>query len=291
MAMTRVHPLLQRSFLALTLSMVPWVAQAGTAGLEVCGDVDIEVDAQCEVWVEVECDTHCAPIEFELTCSEDLWKICDGMCSASIDLDCTESCTQVCVPDCELDPGNFSCEGRCELDCQASCDAHCAGQTGSAHCSASCEAACSGRCSIGCEGQLPELSCGEKCGDVCGSRCEAEANFDCQVKCQAPRFDSCQAELSGGCKTQCEGDGALFCDGRFIDHGGRLDACVDALEAYLKSKVKVHGHADADCEDGTCHAEVGGGISCDCRAAQGDGPSAWWSASLLALLGLRRRRS
>lgn len=283
--------LLQVSLLTLSLGLVSSLAHAGTPGLEVCGDVDIEINANCEVWIDIECDTRCEPLLFELSCSKKLWKICDGQCNATLDLDCDRACTEVCVPKCTVDPGNFSCEGTCELDCGASCDAYCQANADSAQCQASCQAECSGRCSLGCEGQLPELSCDERCGDVCGARCEAEANIDCQVKCQAPEFGTCQANISGGCKTQCESDGALFCDGEFIDHGGRLKECVAAIDAYITSHVKVYGEASAECGDGSCMAEASAGISCECRSTEEGGPSPWWTASLLTLLGIRRRRA
>jgi hypothetical protein len=103
----------------------------------------------------------------------------------------------------------------------------------------------------------------------------------------------CKASLQGGCEGQCDVDGALFCDGNYVDHGGNLQGCIDALKAALN--IEVSGYANANCEGGTCEAEAG--VNCSaCAVAPG------WSSPIderaLAALGLglglamaaRRRR-
>ncbi len=61
------------------------------------------------------------------------------------------------------------------------------------------------------------------------------------------------------CSTE---EGALFCDGNYVDHGGNLAECVDSLRGLLN--IMVSG--SASCEGNSCMAE--GSISCDCTAAE-----------------------
>ena len=279
---------------AVTLFGCLLLPESASAGISACGDIDIEANAKCEVYVEAACVARCEPINFELSCSADLQAACTGSCHAELDLSCQESCASVCVPDCTLDPGSFDCQGECELDCGGKCDAYCAANPGQAHCAASCEAECSAKCSGRCDVELPTATCTERCANVCGASCEAEANLDCQVKCQATGFAQCESELQGGCELECQRpEGALFCDGQFVDHGGKLNECIGALNAYLKSHVTLHGSADAKCDETGCHAEAEAGIACSCTSTQNT-PGQWLWA-LIALPGLslvtRRRRA
>jgi hypothetical protein len=71
----------------------------------------------------------------------------------------------------------------------------------------------------------------------------------------------CEAEISGGCEAECQQpEGALFCDGQYIDHGGNLQACIDALEASLE--IEVQGSAMVTCVPGRCDGTSNGSISC-----------------------------
>ena len=104
--------------------------------------------------------------------------------------------------------------------------------------------------------------------------------MDCHV--------SCTAELSGGCEVQCQSpDGALFCDGQYVDHGGNLEECIAALNAFLD--IEVSG--SASCSGNSCEAEAS--ASCSAAPAQplDDDLAPWLTLAFAAgLVGLRRRR-
>jgi hypothetical protein len=161
-------------------------------------------------------------------------------------------------------------------------------------------ASCSGACSVGCDQkcdvELPSASCDVECKASCEGSCEVQTNLDCQVDCQADGYVNCEAEVTGGCKTRCEADeGALFCDGQFIDTGDKLDECVAALKAILNAKVTASATGTSDCEGGTCRAEGKARVSSDCTVARvGTGNT---RAGLFGVIGLlavgfvvRRRR-
>jgi hypothetical protein len=42
------------------------------AGIEACGDIHVEAEAQCEVEVEGGCVAHCEPVRFEASCAAEL---------------------------------------------------------------------------------------------------------------------------------------------------------------------------------------------------------------------------
>jgi hypothetical protein len=130
-----------------------------------------------------------------------------------------------------------------------------------------------------------------------------DANFDCQMECQAMGFSDCEAELQGGCELECEGErGALFCEGQYIDHGDNLDECIDSLRAVIEAHVMVEGEASAssECtdEDGcSVEARARGKVSSDCSVATpgiavggASSAAALLLLPALALLRSRRRR-
>ena len=127
------------------------------------------------------------------------------------------------------------------------------------------------------------------CEASCEGSCEAEANLDCQLECQVDGYAACELDVQGECEAACDlREGALFCDGQFIDHGDNLIECIDALRDLLD--IRVEGYVNGECDDGSCEAEAGGSISCGV-GGRGDG------ASALVLIGLavagasiRRRR-
>ena len=252
--MRRIAQLLVGS---LTVIGSLFVAPEAFAGLEACGNINVSAEAQCEVVVEGGCTARCTPIAFEAAC----YGKCEGGCSGTVNAQCTTDCSASCQADCQADPGSFDCEGQCRGNCQADCSGSCSARTdpttSQAECEASCKANCGGECAVQCEGTPPSASCEAQCGACCSGECTAEANFECQVDCQG----GCTAELTGGCEVQCETpDGALFCDGQFVDAGNNLANCVAALNAILN--VKVSGYADASCEGGSCQAEAGVNASC-----------------------------
>jgi hypothetical protein len=257
------------------------------AGIDACGDIEVEANAHCEVKVGLECKAECTPIHFTAACYAD----CSGECNVSVDAGCTVDCQADCSASCEVDPGSFECSASCEGECNAGCDGQCSSSSDQATCRGSCEATCHGECSASCEGTPPSASCEAKCEASCDGECHAEANVDCQIDCQA----GCTAELTGGCEVECDKpEGSLFCDGQYIDHGGNLEECINALNALLEVSVDVSATGSASCDGGSCEAEGEAGVSCalsqEPATAEHRGP---WLALAAAGLGVavaRRRR-
>jgi len=250
---------------------------AAADSISACGNIDVEANASCSVEVQGGCEARCQPINFTAACQ--------GECTASFSASCTGSCDADCHASCDVNPGSFECQGSCEADCNAGCEGHCAAEADQATCQGQCQASCSGECSVSCEATPPSADCDAKCEASCEGSCTAEANMGCHI--------DCQAELSGGCQVECQSpEGALFCDGQYVDHGGNLQECINALNSFLD--VEVSGSFDAGCEGGTCSAEAEGSISC--AIADGPAPSdglPWFAAVALGIVAslCRRRRS
>lgn len=274
----------------LTPLAVPGDAHAGVGA---CGDIHVEANAQCEVKGGVACELACQPLSVQAQCAADLSVSCNGECGLTADVDCSASCTADCMGSCELDPGEFDCKGECVLDCQGDCEGRCGSDSQGTECYASCEASCEGHCSGHCDAIAPTVDCAGKCEASCEGRCEAEVNAQCQIDCQASGFAECKVDVEGGCKAECDVEqGALFCDGQYVDHGGHLAECVDSLRVALG--IEVEGYAESECHAGGCSAEAGGSISC---AVDPSDSARGRNAALLAALGVmtfgvaaRRRR-
>lgn len=275
--------------LGLALVLAPKPAHAG---LEACGNIDVKADAKCKVEVKGGCTAQCEPVRFEAACAAKFEAKCSGKCNASIQASCTSSCNGSCTGACNADPPKFECKGQCVADCEGSCSGSCQGKANGSECVASCKAACSGRCDASCKGTPGSASCSGKCEACCSGSCTAKANVDCNVNCQAETYASCKGELSGGCKVQCEKpDGALFCDGNYVDTGGNLANCINALNAVLKLRVDVSG--SASCANGQCEAEGTASIGACSTGAPSSKPLGAAGAVLglgaLAFLARRRR--
>jgi MYXO-CTERM domain-containing protein len=283
------------SFLPALALFAPlaWSGQA-SAGIGACGDIHVEASAECEVKGGIECEAECTPIALEAQCAAELSVDCGGSCNIAAEVDCSADCSATCMGECEVDPGQFDCRGSCVADCSGGCDAHCESENGSSECLASCEATCEGSCSARCDVIAPSADCSGKCEASCSGHCEAEANIDCQVQCQAEGYVDCKASLEGGCKVDCDAEqGALFCDGQYVDHGGNLKECVDSLRAVLN--IQVSGYAEGECSGNMCSGEAGGSISCAVAPAESDygRTGALMGAFGLMLAGFiaRRRRA
>jgi hypothetical protein len=214
------------------------VATPANAGIvESCG-VDISAGSQCEMRVEGGCTASCTPVNFTAQCSADLYVGCNGMCTATVDVGCTTTCTAACETQCQVEPAKFDCAASCRADCGASCDARCAGAADGNRCRSSCNSTCSGECEARCSATPPSADCKTKCDASCNGSCKADANMDCQIDCQAKSFVSCETDLQGGCETACsKPDGALFCDGQYVDVGDKLDQCVADLKAMRNAAM------------------------------------------------------
>ncbi len=287
---------------ALALAAPLLTASDAHAGLAACGDISVEASAECSLEVEGGCTARCEPINFKAACSAEGYASCDGMCDLPSVM-CDASCEGSCMAECDVDPGNFDCSANCEGSCMGGCEANCMGKCeGEADrascegsCMASCDATCSGECEASCEGTPPMAECSGQCQASCQGSCTADTNFDCQIDCQAMLEVSCSASLQGGCEAECsKPEGALFCDSQYVDHGGNLQECLDALKAELNIEVMASG--SASCEGGSCQAEGEVSVS-GCAVSPTSSSSAPLSAgfALTALAGLfvgrRRRRS
>jgi hypothetical protein len=270
--------------------VVPDVAQAGIGA---CGDIHVEAEAQCEVKGGIECEAQCEPIAFEAQCAANLQVQCEGECNVGADVQCAGSCQADCEGQCEVNPAEFDCRGECVGSCEGDCMGRCAADESGSECVASCQANCEGHCSGQCDVTPASADCSGKCEASCEGRCEADVNADCQVDCQAEGYIDCKAELQGGCKIDCDAEqGALFCDGQWVDHGGNLGECVDSLRAVLN--IEVEGYAEGSCDGNSCEGTAGGSISCAVEPSGDCGRSgALMGAFGLMVVGFaaRRRRS
>ncbi|APR83619.1 Keratin associated protein 18-4 [Minicystis rosea] len=207
---------------AAPLMLVSSAAMAAPSAAA-CDNIELAANGSCDYEVSGGCEADCTPLNFVAAC--------DGKCSASAEIDCTGGCQASCEADCTVDPGGFDCEGSCSATCKASCDGNC----NDSDCSAQCEASCGHRCNIQCTATPPSATCTAKCKASCDASCTVQANLDCSVQCSA--------DLEGGCKVKCsEPQGALFCDGQYVDVVGNTQDCID----YLTSRGLNVG-ASADC--------------------------------------------
>jgi hypothetical protein len=278
--------LVQTAALACTLALSA-ISNAGDS-IAACGNIEVEANAECEVLVEAECTAKCVPLNFEAACRGSLRTECSASCTDPPTLQCTATCEGECQGSCEASPGAFECDGHCQGSCEADCQGRCSAAENQGECEASCSSRCEGECSVSCEGQPIEASCEGKCEASCEGQCTVDSNFSCQLSCETSGFAECTAELQGGCQAECQSpQGALFCDGEYVDHGGNLDQCIRALDAFLSNGVNVTASASAD---GSAQA------TCQCAAPGrstpgGRTPAFAGAALLLGLAALRRGRS
>jgi hypothetical protein len=130
-----------------------------------------------------------------------------------------------------------------------------------------------------------------KCKAKCQGQCKADLNMDCDTKCHG----DCTVEATGGCKAKCtEPDGAIFCDGEYVDDGGHAQKCIDSIEAYIKAHVDVTARGSASCEHNSCSAEGEASCKCAVPGRNVDMGSAGYAAVGCAIFGAaavaRRRR-
>jgi hypothetical protein len=100
-----------------------------------------------------------------------------------------------------------------------------------------------------------------KCQASCSGSCTAQANVNCNVSCQAMGYANCEAMLSGGCTAQCmTPQGALFCDGNYVDTGNNLQNCIDELKSALN--ITVMASASGNCSGNQCMGQAQASASC-----------------------------
>lgn len=254
------------------LLLAPEFARA--EGLSACGNISVGLSAQCEVQPPgVSCETMCAAPRMEVSCAADLTVSCAPQCTQTVEEQLVTVCSNNCVTQCEANPGSFSCSGTCGANCAADCQTQCGT---SSQCLASCKASCSFYCDGGCKVVLPSMTCQEKCAPSCHSQVEAKVKTQCQLQCQAKEIVTCQEKMVQDCKTQCRlQEGALFCDGQFVDADNNLQDCIDALK-NLKITVK-----------GGISVEVSG---CSMNGGRAAGAGTLLLLALVPLVARRRSR-
>jgi hypothetical protein len=269
------------------------------AGIDACGNINIEADVECTVAVEGGCEAQCTPLTVEAACAGELEIGCQGECDIEAQASCTATCSvPTCVAECEIDPPNFECSATCNLQADATCSGECQANANRRECEASCKATYSASCDASCERTPGSASCQAKCEASCEADCSAKANIDCQVSCQSRGYVACKARVQGGCEVACsQPEGAIFCDGQYVDDEGNLQACIDAIREAVDIQVDVSGSAQSDCTGNTCagSAEGKASASCDLGPAPRDaglpgGLLAAVAAASLAGARLKRRR-
>lgn len=216
-------------FLGVLAAPLLLISSPASAGPSACGNFTAVAEGQCEALFEGGCVAECTPLNFTAAC--------DGQCTISADVECSGGCSVDCEAECTASGGSIDCAGYCEADCSAQCDTTCTDDT----CRSQCKASCSNRCEVDCKVVEPMASCKAQCQASCDASCTVQANADCHV--------DCTADLKGGCEVQCkEPDGALFCNGQYVNVTGSFDDCLRQLEE-LEFDVAVDAHCDADgCE-------------------------------------------
>ena len=74
--------------------------------------------------------------------------------------------------------------------------------------------------------------------------------------------------------------GSIFCDGQWVDSGGNLEACANALNAILN--LKFSSSASAECVGNTCSAEAKASASA-CSTTTPDSPNAPLAPAAIAM--------
>jgi hypothetical protein len=280
----------------LSAALCPILLSApASAGIADCGNIDVQADAKCTATTGVNCEATCTPVSFEAACAGKLETSCSGQCNATATAACTGSCETDCQAECKLDPPSFDCSANCKLDAQASCQGQCSAAANKGECEASCKATFSGQCDAKCQGTPGTADCSAKCQARCNGSCSAEVNAKCQIDCQSTGYASCKTEMSGGCRGHCStADGALFCDGNYVDDGGHFASCVAAIRALLPTvTITTSSSGSSSCTGNSCQAEGEANAKATCAVAQVGAPATGGLGILLALgaiVGLRRRR-
>jgi hypothetical protein len=281
---------------------VGWLApQQAHAGIGACGNINVEAEAMCTVIPPgAQCEAMCTPVSVRAACRVRVAADCRAGCDHLPSVDCSGKCEASCTADCEVDPGKFDCQGACEADCSGRCSGECKGKSDQASCEASCEGSCSASCKGHCDVEPPMADCEASCKASCEGSCEVDPNLDCQIDCQADAQADCEAEVKGGCEVECQSqEGALFCDGEYIDHGGKLEECIAALKAALNIKVHAEASGESGCTEGEgCMASgrAAAKVNSDCSAAAPGGhrrsaPGVLLAAGWVLALGVRRRKT
>ena len=228
-----------RSLMVVGSVVLSLGATTARAELTECGGIYLRSDSKCEYRKQQECMTTCMPETVQTSCVAKVYKGCETSCTVSASTSCTTGCSASCTTDCQTQaatPAPKNCMGLCVSRCQDDC------KQGGAH-GACCGHNCSARCEQECK-NMPEpvaqpAQCGTTCTNACSGSCTAQANTECQITCQDQMYTECQTEEVQVCQTTCmDGDGAIFCDGQYVDAEDR-PSCASQLKTELKIDVAI----------------------------------------------------
>ncbi|MRG97555.1 hypothetical protein [Polyangium spumosum] len=213
-------------------------ALPASAGIPECGNIRFEGLSNCEVRVTAACTAGCSELGiYKTACATKLQTVCGNQCTLSAMPTCTDHCTTQCKTDC--DNGiNVICAHNCFTECTTNRDTACAARSDPAQCAATWDANCDAECDAQCT--TVNGDCYTHCIECCDGSCTADANMDCQYTCQDVEFEECEQEFRASCNASCSGDGALFCNDKYIISGSQLPTCMQALAAQGIS-VKAEG--------------------------------------------------
>ncbi|AUX20077.1 hypothetical protein SOCEGT47_005400 [Sorangium cellulosum] len=230
-------------------------ALPASAGVEACGNIRFEGLSNCEVRLTAECSAGCSELGiYKTACATRLVPVCKTNCTLSADATCTDQCTTQCTSDCDRGI-NVICSHNCFVECTAGREAGCSDAADVAQCGATWDANCDSECDAQCV--TVDGGCYQHCIECCGGSCTAEANMDCQTTCQDEEFEQCEHDLRVKCDASCSGDGALFCDGKYILSGSEIPACVNAL---LERGVSVEAEAQVSIGPEGIDGSLSGGM-------------------------------
>jgi hypothetical protein len=280
------------TFAAALFALPLLIASPAHAGIEACGNIDVDASATCTAEVK-DCSVTCSPVSVEAACAAQLDVQCQGMCPKVPHVDCSASCQGSCEADCNVKPAEFDCSASCKGDATAKCNSQCSSNGDQDKCNAICKAHFSADCDASCTGMPGSADCTAKCQGKCEGSCTAQTTLECELTCQGDLDVDCQAKVKGGCEADCaDPNGAIFCDGQYIDHDGKVDACIQALKDKLDITVTASG--TSSCGNSSCQAEGQASASCAFSPLTARGSNLAGGLALFAALGavcMRRRKS
>lgn len=279
------------SFLGLlTLLVGLSAALPAKAGIPECNNIRFEGLGNCEVKVSGECNIGCSELGiYKTACATKLVNVCDNECTITADAMCSGDCNTICKADCD-NGVNVVCTHNCFTECTTTRDADCAAKPDPEQCRATWDANCDDKCTSQCV--TVDGDCYTHCLECCDGSCTASANLSCQTVCQDKQIETCKQEFRADCDASCSGDGALFCDGKFMIAGSQLKGCLTALAAQ---GINVKVEANVNIQPGSVDGNVAAGL---CTYSPGNHsknllalPALALGAAAASWLARRRKRS
>lgn len=285
------------SVFATGLFLALGTSNAQADSLSDCGNIDVNLDANCQVMAEGGCviEDQCTL----LACSASAYATCKPECTELPSVTCTGSCQTDCEASCTAD-ASFDCSGNCSVRCEGDCSADCTAQCSADTDRTTCQSQCEGTCKASCQGDC-NASCKGKASGDCTAKCTGSCNGSCSVKANLACHANCSGSAKATCKSDCEiactkPKAAVFCDEQFVDVNGNYSSCIKAIEDWVTANVELDAKADgsAACNNGTCKAEGSASASASCAMAKVPNGSSWFGLGLLGVvttgLVLRRRQ-